>query len=100
MHHEVFSTVERLPCIDFDEHMLVTAFPEKLDLRVEKTRGLQKIIMNVANCCDIGVRESIDGKFSFFLTTSDSCFEGKIYMKMFHSNIIAIWNKCGHENER
>ena len=54
--------------------------------------------MNAANCCDIGVRESIDGKFSFFLTTSDSCFEGKIYMKMFHSNIIAIWNKCGHEN--
>lgn len=56
--------------------------------------------MNAANCCDIGVRESIDGKFSLFLTTSDSCLEGKIYMKMFHSNIIAIWNKCGHENER
>lgn len=37
--------------------------------------------MNAANCCDIGVRESIDGKFSFFLTTSDSCFEGKIYIK-------------------
>ena len=37
--------------------------------------------MNAANCCHIGVRESIDGKFSFFLTTSDSCFEGKIYMK-------------------